>query len=35
MAVEARRDPAARPGALKRIAELERGNRELKRANVI
>ena len=35
MAVEARRDPAAATGAIKRIAQLERENRELRRTNAI
>ena len=35
MALEARRDPATAAGAIKRIAELERENRELRRANEI
>jgi transposase len=35
MVVEGRRDPAAASGAIKRIAQLERDNRELRRANGI
>jgi transposase len=35
MAVELRKDPATRAGAIQRIAQLERENRELKRANEI
>ena len=35
LAVEARRDPASSVGAIRRIAELEREVRELRRANQI